>query len=49
MPEECSVCSATEDLTVDEFGISICSDCLFERETTKVDEDDMDAEDFEDF
>lgn len=29
---ECSVCGAKDDLTVDEDGNDICTDCLFEKE-----------------
>jgi len=33
---ECSKCGTHEDVTTDEDGIDICTDCLFEKECEKL-------------
>jgi ribosome-binding protein aMBF1 (putative translation factor) len=33
--DKCEICGTQEDITLDEDGMAICTDCLFERETQK--------------
>lgn len=49
MAEECSVCSSTENVTLNRFGLGICSDCLLEDNTVEFEEDDLEEEEYEDF